>query len=46
MALEIKAIPTLYGEEAQRFRKMAEESERNFDTCTEQPPVIRLCKIY
>ena len=28
MALEIKAIPTLYGKEARRFRKMAEESER------------------
>lgn len=43
MALEIKAIPT-------RFRKMAEESERNFDTrakkILQQPPVIRLCKIY
>lgn len=36
MALEIKAIPTLYGEEVQRFRKMAEESERNFDTRTEK----------
>ena len=31
MALEIKAIPTLYGKEARRFRKMAEESERKYD---------------
>lgn len=29
MATAIKAIPTLYGMEAVRFRKMAEESERN-----------------
>ena len=28
MATAIKAIPTLYGEEATRFRQMAEEAER------------------
>lgn len=31
MAIAIKAIPTLYGEEARRFRKMADESELNYD---------------
>jgi len=31
MALEIKAIPTLYGEEARRFQEMADETERRFD---------------
>ena len=31
MALAIKAIPTLYGEEALRFREMAEEVERKYD---------------
>ena len=31
MALAIKAIPTLYGEEARRFREMAEEAERKYD---------------
>lgn len=31
MALAIKAIPTLYGNEARRFRKMADEMERKFD---------------
>ena len=28
MALAIKAIPTLYGEEARRFQEMADETER------------------
>jgi hypothetical protein len=32
MALAIKAIPTLYGDEARRFRDMADEVERKFDT--------------
>lgn len=32
MATAIKAIPTLYGAEAKRFREMAEESERNFES--------------
>ena len=31
MALAIKAIPTLYGKEARRFREMAEEVERKYD---------------
>ncbi len=30
MATTIKAIPTLYGEEARRFRNMAEETERKY----------------
>ncbi|MBO5553365.1 MAG: hypothetical protein J5937_04110 [Paludibacteraceae bacterium] len=32
MATAIKAIPTLYGEEATRFRIMAEEAERRFES--------------
>lgn len=31
MALAIKAIPTLYGDEAHRFRLMADEIERKYD---------------
>lgn len=31
MATAIKAIPTLYGEEATRFRQMAEDAERRYD---------------
>ena len=31
MALAIKAIPTLYGDEARRFRDMADETERKYD---------------
>ena len=31
MALAIKAIPTLYGEEARRFQDMADETERKYD---------------
>ena len=30
MAIAIKAIPTLYGEEARRFREMADEVERRY----------------
>ncbi|WP_168354540.1 hypothetical protein [Palleniella muris] len=30
MALPIKAIPTLYGEEARRFRLRAEAAERRY----------------
>lgn len=30
MALAIKAIPTLYGEEAREFRERADEVERRF----------------
>ena len=31
MAYPIKAIPTLYGEEARRFQDMADETERKYD---------------
>lgn len=31
MATPIKAVPTLYGDEARRFREMADEAERKFD---------------
>ena len=31
MAQPIKAIPTLYGEEARRFLEMADETERKYD---------------
>lgn len=31
MAIAIKAIPTLYGEEATRFRLAMEKGEREFD---------------
>ena len=31
MAQPIKAIPTLYGEEARRFHEMADETERKYD---------------
>ena len=31
MATAIKSIPTLYGNEARRFRDMADEAERRFD---------------
>ena len=36
MATAIKAIPTLYGEEARRFREMADETERRYETATRQ----------
>lgn len=32
MATAIKAIPTLYGEEATRFRRMAEDAEKQFES--------------
>ncbi|MBQ6031463.1 MAG: hypothetical protein IJL29_00405 [Prevotella sp.] len=32
MATAIKAIPTLYGEEARRFRNLADKAERRFDS--------------
>ena len=32
MATAIKAIPTLYGEEAMRFRQMAEDAERQYES--------------
>lgn len=31
MAYPIKAIPTLYGEEARRFLEMADETERKYE---------------
>ena len=31
MAYPIKAIPTLYGEEARRIQEMADETERKYD---------------
>ena len=31
MAQPIKAISTLYGEEARRFQEMADETERKYD---------------
>lgn len=31
MAQPIKAIPTLYGEEARRFQEMADVTERKYD---------------
>lgn len=31
MAYPIKAIPTLYGEEASRFQEMADETERKYE---------------
>jgi len=31
MATPIKAIPTLYGKAARRFRDLADEAERQFD---------------
>lgn len=31
MAHPIKAIPTLYGEEARRFQNMADETEHKYD---------------
>jgi len=30
MATAIRAIPTLYGKEARRFRDLADEAERNY----------------
>jgi len=36
MATAIKAIPTLYGEEATRFRQMAEEAERRYESAPER----------
>jgi hypothetical protein len=31
MATAIKAIPTLYGKEARRFRELADEAERRYE---------------
>ena len=43
MATAIKAIPTLYGEEATRFRQMAEEAERRYES---SPVSDRKCDPY
>ena len=50
MATAIKAIPTLYGDIARRFRDMADEAERNFDErpkrdITKDPSYIAMCRI-
>ena len=47
MATAIKAIPTLYGEEATRFRTMAEEAEKHYEAAPKcdrnsDPFVIRM----
>ena len=34
MATAIKAIPTLYGDEARRFREMADETERRYEAAS------------
>ncbi len=36
MATAIKAIPTLYGKEARRFRDMADEAERRYEAASPQ----------
>ena len=36
MAIAIKAIPTLYGEEATRFRMAMERAEAEYDVCEKQ----------
>ena len=50
MATAIKAIPTLYGEAARRFRDMADEAEREFDErpkrdITKDPSYIAMYRI-
>ena len=44
MATAIKAIPTLYGNEARRFRDMADEAERRYESADrkdrEQNPFV------
>ncbi|MBR5635021.1 MAG: hypothetical protein IKW78_07600 [Prevotella sp.] len=44
MATAIKAIPTLYGNEARRFRDMADEVERRYEAASrkdrEQNPFV------
>lgn len=47
MAYPIKAIPTLYGEEARRFQEMADETERKYDntpwhSCHGVPLLLRV----
>lgn len=50
MATAIKAIPTLYGEAARRFRDMADEAEREYEKrpkrdITKDPSYIAMCQI-
>lgn len=50
MATAIKAIPTLYGDAARRFRDMADEAEREFEIrpkrdITKDPKYVAMCKI-
>ncbi len=50
MATAIKAIPTLYGDAARRFRDLADEAERRYDErpkrdITKDPSYIAMCKI-
>ncbi len=50
MALPIKGIPTLYGEEARRLREKIEEVEKKFDASpprdiTKDPRYIMALKI-
>lgn len=50
MALAIKAIPTLYGDEARRFRDMADDAERDYDSrpkrnIKEDPRYLAMLKI-
>lgn len=48
MAIEIKAIPTLFGEEATRFRQIMEKNEKRFDSHPRQDvkdtPMYKLMK--
>lgn len=50
MAQPIKAIPTLYGEEARRFQNMADETEHKYDISPKRDikkdPAIVLCAQY
>ena len=50
MALTIKAIPTLYGEEARRIRLKAEDAERDYmerpkKDITQDSRSKKMCKI-
>lgn len=41
MATAIKAIPTLYGEEARRFGEAALQAELSYDPMTQKPLSVR-----
>lgn len=50
MATAIKAIPTLYGETARRFRDMADEAEAQYERSEKKdrdkdPFVIAMCEM-